>query len=185
MPRRPFPRGPGICNSCGKPSGKFKTCEDCRQRNKAAQDKFYGRVTSPKICAQEGCTTVVEFRRTYCVACNRFRKVARNKSRGKSPDDVPTVKPHRPAPVAPHKPLISDKEQARLDAEASARDRAWNAKFFKQTMGLESAPGQPLASKVVTPPQEVWEQYQKQWKPQRELESGSMVLPYLQRDMTF
>lgn len=76
------------------------------------------------------------------------------------------LKPHRPEPPPQRKQLISEEEQARLDAEASARDRLWYQQFMKDTLGLESAPGQPLASKVVCPPKEVWRELEAAYRPQ-------------------
>jgi hypothetical protein len=176
------PFTPGRCTKCGAPSGKRKRCPACLEKNRIAVARFHGRDPhAPKICAQEGCEEVVEFRRTYCVSCVKLRKAARNKSRDKGPSEVVIVKPHRPEPPPQRKPLITEEEQQRLDAEASRRDREWNKRFFKQTMGLESAPGQPLASKVVTPPKEVWEQLQRDWKPQTR-DGGTLVLPILMKD---
>lgn len=187
-PRKELPNIPGQCRRCGNPSGEFKYCAGCRERNRIAQNKFYGRTNAPKICEEDGCSEEIAPLAHFCKSCAYKRKLKRDRELKARvyKEDRSGLKPHRPEPPPQRKPLISGEEQARLDAAASARDRAWNKKFFKETLGLESpAPGMPLASKVVTPPKEVWEQLQRDWKPQRERDSGSMVLPYLQRDMTF
>jgi hypothetical protein len=184
-PRKELPNIPGQCRRCGKPSGEFKYCDGCRERNRIAQNKFYGRTTDPKTCEGDGCKEVIPPLTHFCRACAKKRKLERDrKLKAKIyKEDRIGLKPHRPAPPLQRKPLVSEEEQQRLDAEASRRDREWNRKFFKDAMGLESAPGQPLASKVVTPPPEVWEQLQREFRPQRD--TGGMVLPSLHRDMVY
>jgi hypothetical protein len=94
----------------------------------------------------------------------------RRRSRSKKLAEKEAAKTLTPAQIA-----AKEAEQQRLDAEASRRDRAWHRKFMKETLGLESAPGQPLASKVVTPPPEVWEKLQREFKPQRDTDKFAWV----------
>jgi hypothetical protein len=184
-PRKELPNIPGQCRRCSKPSGEFKFCADCRARNKTAQDKFHGRSSGPKICEEAGCSTEIAPLAHFCRACAYKRKLKRDRELKAKlyKEDRIGLNPHRPEPPQQRKPLISEEEQARLDAEASARDRAWHQGFIARTLGLESAPGKPLASKVVTPPPEVWEKLQREFKPQRD--RGGMVLPYLMKDIVY
>jgi hypothetical protein len=176
MPRKQVAHVPGKCNKCGAPSGKFKACAACRERNKIAQDKFYGRTLNPKICEEEGCNEEIPQQSHFCRACAKKRKQDRDRAykAGERKDDA-TSKPHRPEPTAPRKPLLSEEEQKQLNAVVSAKDREWHAQFMKEKLGLESAPGQPLASKVVTPPPEVWEKLQREYIPQRDTDKFAWV----------
>lgn len=172
-PRRELPHTPGKCKKCGEPSGKFKQCAACRERNKIAQDKFYGRVYGPKICEGEGCREEIPPLSHFCQKCKKARKLVLDRAyKAANYVAVQAIKPHRPA-----KPrTLSDKEiaakeaeQARLDAAALARDREWQRKYYAG-MGLASVPGQPLASDVVRPPLEVWRQLEAAYTPLRENE---------------
>jgi hypothetical protein len=158
----------------------FKSSEPCA-RCKESERRPYSDYCAP-------CKEIVtkEYLKTYHQTVRKPRRALGHPEKPKLRGDHEGrfgLKPHRPEPPPQRKPLISEEEQARLDAEASARDRAWHQGFIARTLGLESAPGKPLASKVVTPPPEVWEKLQREFKPQKD--KGGMVLPYLMKDIVY
>lgn len=125
--------------------------------------------TSPSHYATDACRA--KSREASRAKWNRTRKKPEPEAKPAKADHPERfgLKPHRPAKVitlSKEESDALDAEQERLNAEASAADRAWHAQFMKDTLGLESAPGQPLASKVVRPPKEVWRELEAAYRPQ-------------------
>ena len=184
-----------LCSLCGKnPRDPYsKNCRTCRAEIKAGHQKKHmanqkkkrvaRKATIPCLC---GCGLPTVYPTRYATAeCKAAGKAAALARTAAQRSKERTKLLSKPVSRPPTEKEIAAKgaEQARLDAEASAGDRAWHAKFMKNTLGLESAPGQPLASKVVTPPKEVWEELARNYQPMRD--TGGMVLPFLHRDMVY
>jgi hypothetical protein len=185
-------RSETICARCKKnPRAPYsKNCDPCRDEVKVGHQKNHilrQRKTRaarkqhiPCIC---GCGKSTVYPTRYateeCRANGKAAVQARNAAQKKEARSkklaVTVVKPLTPAQIK-----AREEEQEKQRAIASELDRRWQQKYWEE-MGLESAPGQPLASKVVTPPKEVWEQLQRDWKPQTR-DGGTLVLPVLMKD---
>jgi hypothetical protein len=189
-------RSETICARCKKnPRAPYsKNCDPCRDEVKVGHQKNHilrQRKTRaarkqhiPCIC---GCGKSTVYPTRYATeecrekgksAATERANEARRKSRSKKLEEKEAAKPLTPAQIK-----AREEEQEKQRAIASELDRRWQQKYW-QELGLESAPGQPLASKVVTPPKEVWEQLQRDWKPQTR-DGGTLVLPYLCKDYIF
>jgi hypothetical protein len=185
MNHRPF-KSSEPCARCGKAPRRPHSdhCGPCREDAVKEYQNTYHREVRKKKARQTlpckcGCGVGTIYPARYATEdCKLKGRTAaiertneqRRRSRSKKLAEKEAVKPLTAAQIA-----AKEAEQQRLDAEASARDRAWHALFMKEKLGLESAPGKPLASKVVTPPKEVWRELEKQYKPQRDTEKFAWV----------
>ena len=102
----------------------------------------------------------------------RFRKMAEDTSlpqavRNEYLDKANAIEKEAAKPLTAAQIAAREAEQEKQRAIASELDRKWQKKYWEE-LGLESAPGKPLASKVIRPPVEVFREYEAQYKPLRE-----------------
>jgi hypothetical protein len=99
-----------ICTrkGCHNDAGDFKTCDSCRAKQRAANDRFFGRKPDGKHkCKTEKCKITVEGRAQYCKPCIKARLKAQKSASCKSARaEVREVKAAKePKPSAPAQTL--------------------------------------------------------------------------------
>ncbi|OHD26876.1 MAG: hypothetical protein A2Y38_15495 [Spirochaetes bacterium GWB1_59_5] len=174
---------PRLCPECEKewlPKG-HRTCSPCQEKKRIANNKKHCALAKQErerqregIGCRCGCGRMVARLNTYADECRAAAKKATYARQLQRQQDQRTKKIADSAPPEPKRPVMTDEEQAAINKAEAERTAAAFAEWIRETMGLITGKGKPLASPVRhLPPVEIAELSQKYQPPK-----GRTVNPY-------
>ena len=174
---------PRLCPECEKewlPKG-HRTCSACQEKKRVANNKKHCALAKKERERQRegvrclcGCGRPVARLNRYADECKAAGKKAIYARQLQRQKDQRTKKLADNDPPEPKRPVLTDEEQAVINKAETERTAAAFAEWIRETMGLITGKGKPLASPVRhLSPEEISELSQKYQPPK-----GRTVNPY-------